>query len=106
MDTSEEYANMYEHAVECQIAIPENEGYSYLIKTKSKYVWVPHADLLLDIITRECHARHWRAAIRMITKTEDTHLKWKHDSLEKSALATIMYVCYHKKWNGAEWVQA
>lgn len=107
MDQSEEYANMYEHAIECQAVIAESELHSRIIKTPAKYVWVPRTDILIGVIIRECSLplSHWRAAIGVIIETEDSYLKYKYDSLEKSALATIMDMCYHKRWNGSEWVE-
>ena len=131
MDTSEEYANMYDAAKEIHDRCDEYRDDFYMIKTPSKFQWVPRQEHLQEILlptyikNRETTLSVIRNqnpnglyAIDMIQdmfffmdsiqEERSPYPKYTYarsfDSMEQLWLAYLMSSKHNKKWNGEEWV--
>lgn len=110
MDQSEEYAKMYDAAKEIHIRCDEYRYDFYMIKTATKFQYVPRQEHLQDMLginNLEDLIYHDACIVDQYYDglSIDGYYK-SFASLEMSFLAMVMKCNYGRKWNSSEWVKA
>ena len=105
MDQSEEYANMYDMAIEIHDMCGIYRDDFYMIKTPSKFQWVPRQEHLQDMVNMSMRDRGVRYNVIMLSAFLSEYLREhiRTRTMEQAWLSIVMMQNYGKKWNGEEW---